>query len=274
LAIATVIVIGIAHREWLFDERPQGERLSTVLDRGYPVLPDMTAGEIRALKKGALEGSAHDALNLVGASDNCVIRTQIVTEGHLDSIRLEKCRSRTNFWAKIAAENGDGNAAAMVVSALDPRQCEQAYRAEYWLDRVPRNKTDEPWTSQRADLRAAQISCRWQSAGQDDLKKAALKGDRGAAAKLEAQQPGCLLDSGDASVILAACAAKKSLWTAVAAENGDRAAARRMFARMARSPLCEEIYRARFWARTAEIDLAQSSPLGGYLAAKERACGW
>jgi TPR repeat protein len=222
-----------------------GNEERALIDQHYPLPLQRDRDAWRDKVGQALTGSASAAGELVEAFENCATRAQIVPS---ERERLDACRKKTRFWAYIAHLNGDGNAAAMLLPQEPPEECEDLFRTEFWLSRLPNNSDREPWKSQWAELKGAESQCVWRLTAVDrPVRIAALSGEASAATqitKLLAEQ--CSVKS--------ACSAETTYWLRVAAENGDRSAARELGELLVERHDCEDLFSALFWLNRASQD--------------------
>ena len=215
------------------------------IESHYP-LPRQFARETwRSTIREALRGSQSAAGDLIGIFENCATRAQLLPE---EQDRLETCRRKFDFWSYVAAINGDRSAASMVVSSLSSDKCEDSYRAEFWLSRVPDSANQEPWVSKRAELRSVRRQCQWRfHRSQDMVKIRGLKGDPEAAFRLYRSRA---VSCHPASV----CQSEVIFWLSVAAENGSNVAAGELGQRLMNSGSCDGSFRAYLWLTRAKLE--------------------
>jgi len=125
------------------------------------VAADVNVPQLRRLKKQALLGDADSAGMLMRIFDECMMKTWEPGEGRPPAI-WTACESQAHFWDHLSAENGDPAAAAVEHDRLIERgDCEDIYRARFWLNKTLKWRNVTPWRQAAASLEEKERACGW-----------------------------------------------------------------------------------------------------------------
>jgi hypothetical protein len=129
--------------------------------RHYRVPDDFNGSEVRNLKRKALGGSIEAAGDLRFLYANCPLHNQTfgASVGRPSS---EECIRESDRWLRITAENGGTRAASSLFEdALGSTNCEEVYRARYWLTRVRSDGPVKSLIGVEKEIEAKEAACVW-----------------------------------------------------------------------------------------------------------------
>lgn len=129
-------------------------------NRYFPVPVDYKSKDVLSVKRRALAGDQKQSGVLIGYYDNCLVRYEV---GETKGLPTEsECKAELDFWIHIAAINGTSGAASREFNNLmNSRNCRSVYRARFWLLKIPRHTSEEPWMSEDRRLQKIERDCGW-----------------------------------------------------------------------------------------------------------------